>query len=133
MNPSAHADGLTEIHWNSEGLIPAIAQESDSGQILMLAWMNAEALQLTLESGYAVYWSRSRQSLWRKGETSGHQQRIVDIRLDCDGDTLLLSVEQQGGIACHTGRHHCFFRQWRDGQWQTHDPVLRDPAEIYKK
>lgn len=123
---------LDQINWNQDGLIPAIAQEYDSGTVLMLAWMNRAALQETLQSGEAVYWSRSRAKLWRKGETSGNVQKIKDIRLDCDNDTLLLMVEQIGSIACHTGRHHCFFQQLdSDQQWQSIEPVRKNPAELY--
>ncbi|CAL1241832.1 phosphoribosyl-AMP cyclohydrolase [Candidatus Methylocalor cossyra] len=122
---------LDQVRFSTEGLIPAIAQEASTGQVLMVAWMNREALQLTAAEGYAVYWSRSRQQLWRKGEESGHRQRIVEIRLDCDADVVLLRVEQHGGIACHTGRHHCFFRVLRDGRWETVEPVLKSPAAIY--
>lgn len=113
---------LDAIAWNSDGLVPAIAQDVDSGAVLMLAWMNREALGLTLSEGRAVYWSRSRQRLWRKGEESGHVQLLRDIRLDCDGDTLLLIVEQVGGIACHTGRPNCFFRRPTDAGWQPDGP-----------
>jgi phosphoribosyl-AMP cyclohydrolase len=109
-----------------------VTQESATGDVLMLAWMNREALQLTLSEGYAVYWSRSRDRFWRKGEESGHRQRVDEIRLDCDGDTILLKVEQIGGIACHTGRHHCFFRQLDHQEWQDVDPILKDPGEIYR-
>ena len=123
---------LDEIHWGADGLIPAIAQEAASGKVLMMAWMNREALALTAREGRAIYWSRSRGKLWHKGEESGHVQLIKDIRLDCDNDVVLLSVEQQGGIACHTGRHNCFFKQLRDGAWVSVDPVLKDPAQIYK-
>lgn len=122
---------LDEVGWNAVGLVPVIAQEYDSGKVLMLAWMNREALQKTVETGYAFYWSRSRQQLWCKGETSGHRQKIREIRLDCDGDTVLLLVEQDGGIACHTGRHHCFFRRLQDRHWQDVEPVLKAPGEIY--
>ncbi|MCG5494330.1 phosphoribosyl-AMP cyclohydrolase [Ectothiorhodospira variabilis] len=122
---------LDIIRWNDQGLIPVIAQEKGTGQILMMAWMNREALAQTLEKREAVYWSRSRGRLWHKGESSGHVQVVHDIRLDCDYDALLLSVEQKGGIACHTGRHHCFFNQYRDGQWVDVDPVLKDPDAIY--
>ncbi len=122
---------LNQIKWNEQGLIPAIAQDHHTGDILMVAWMNAEALTLTAAEGHAVYWSRSRQQLWRKGESSGHQQRVKEIRLDCDNDVILLKVEQVGDIACHTGRRSCFFQVLRNGQWQTTDPVLRDPNEIY--
>ncbi|ANB01657.1 phosphoribosyl-AMP cyclohydrolase [Ectothiorhodospira sp. BSL-9] len=122
---------LDIVRWNDQGLIPVIAQEKGTGQILMMAWMNREALAHTLEKGEAVYWSRSRGRLWHKGESSGHVQVVHDIRLDCDYDALLLTVEQKGGIACHTGRHHCFFNQYRDGQWVDVDPVLKDPEAIY--
>ncbi|MCG5525021.1 phosphoribosyl-AMP cyclohydrolase [Ectothiorhodospira haloalkaliphila] len=122
---------LDIVRWNDQGLIPVIAQEKGTGQILMMAWMNREALAQTLEKREAVYWSRSRGRLWHKGESSGHVQVVHDIRLDCDYDALLLTVEQKGGIACHTGRHHCFFNQYRDGQWVDVDPVLKDPDAIY--
>ncbi|MCG5496495.1 phosphoribosyl-AMP cyclohydrolase [Ectothiorhodospira variabilis] len=122
---------LDIIRWNDQGLIPVIAQEKGTGQILMMAWMNREALAQTLEKREAVYWSRSRGRLWHKGESSGHVQVVHDIRLDCDYDALLLTVEQKGGIACHTGRHHCFFNQYRDGHWVDVDPVLKDPDAIY--
>lgn len=122
---------LDQIAWNADGLVPAIAQDADSGRVLMLAWMNREALELSAQEGRAVYWSRSRQALWRKGESSGHVQRLHDIRLDCDADALVLLVKQEGGIACHTGRESCFYRRLADGQWQTTDPVLKDPDEIY--
>lgn len=125
------SDWLGEVRWNSEGLIPVIAQESGSGVILMVAWMNEEALRLTVEEGQAVYWSRSRKKLWRKGEESGHRQRVIAIRLDCDEDVILLEVEQVGGIACHTGRHHCFFRTLRNGRWEVTEPVVKDPQSIY--
>ncbi len=123
---------LDELRWTGDGLVPVIAQEAGSGQVLMFAWMNREALALTAAEGYAVYWSRSRQKLWRKGEESGHRQKVMEIRLDCDEDVVLLKVEQAGGIACHTGRHHCFFRVLRDGAWVTVDPVLKDPEAIYR-
>ncbi len=122
---------LDQIHWNPEGLVPVIAQDANSGRVLMLAWMNREALQLTAERGYAVYWSRSRHKLWRKGESSGHRQKVREIRLDCDGDVILLSVEQQGGIACHTGRESCFYQRLEKKQWHSIEPVLKEPAEIY--
>jgi phosphoribosyl-AMP cyclohydrolase len=122
---------LREINWSQDGLVPAIAQETGSGRVLMVAWMNREALKETLERGEAVYWSRSRKRLWHKGEESGHVQKVRSIRLDCDEDVILLEVEQLGGIACHTGRAHCFFRRLEGGQWVTTDPVLKDPAEIY--
>jgi phosphoribosyl-AMP cyclohydrolase len=122
---------LDEVKWNNDGLVPVITQEFATKQVLTLAWMNREALQLTYETGHAVYWSRSRQKLWHKGEQSGHQQIIKSIRIDCDQDAVLLEVEQKGGIACHTGRHHCFFNKLEDGQWQAIEPVLKDPDEIY--
>ena len=125
------ADLLDQVAWNEQGLVAVIAQEQGSGQVLMLAWMNREALALTLDSGEAVYWSRSRQALWRKGETSGNTQKVISVRLDCDGDALLLEVQQRGGIACHTGRARCFYRRLTDGQWQETDPVIRDPKAIY--
>lgn len=124
---------LDEIKWNEDGLVAAIAQETGSGQILMMAWMNRAALARTIETGEAVYWSRSRAKLWHKGEESGHTQKIHAIRLDCDGDALLLEVEQRGGIACHTGRHDCFFRKLEDGVWKIEQPVLKDPATMYGK
>ena len=124
---------LDEIKWSEEGLVPAIAQETGSGKLLMMAWMNREALRLTAETGHAVYWSRSRGKLWHKGEESGHQQVVRDMRIDCDNDVVLLEVEQKGGIACHTGRHNCFFKQFRNGEWVAVDPVLKDPASIYQK
>jgi phosphoribosyl-AMP cyclohydrolase len=123
---------LEEVRWTPEGLVPAIAQEAGTGQILMVAWMNREALELTVREGHAVYWSRSRQKLWRKGEESGHRQKVHEIRLDCDEDVILLQVEQIGGIACHTGRHHCFFRVLREGRWETVEPVLKSPETIYR-
>ena len=123
---------LNEVNWNSDGLVPAIAQDAATGDILMVAWMNREALALTAREGRAVYWSRSRKKLWRKGEESGHQQDVREVRLDCDNDVIVLKVEQRGGIACHTGRRSCFFRVLRDGQWQTVDPVLKDPHTIYR-
>lgn len=122
---------LDKVKWNDDGLVPAISQEFDTKQVLTLAWMNRESLALTLETGHAVYWSRSRQQLWHKGETSGHQQLIKSIRLDCDYDAVLLEVEQKGGIACHTGRHHCFYLRLEDEEWVSADPVLKDPKEIY--
>lgn len=122
---------LNEVNWSADGLVPAIAQDAATGDILMVAWMNREALALTVREGRAVYWSRSRKKLWRKGEESGHQQDVHEVRLDCDNDVIVLKVEQRGGIACHTGRRSCFFRVLRDGQWQTVDPVLKDPQTIY--
>jgi len=124
---------LDEVPWNAEGLIAAVAQDAKSGRVLTVAWMNREALRQTVEERQAVYWSRSRKMLWRKGEESGHVQRLVELRLDCDADTVLLKVEQAGGIACHTGRESCFFRKLENGEWVTVDPVLKDPALIYKK
>ncbi len=124
---------LDQIHWNEQGLVPVIAQEWQSGQVLMLAWMNREALQLTVQQQRAVYWSRSRQRLWFKGEESGHLQHLKEIRLDCDNDVILLTVEQIGGAACHTGRRHCFFQQLQDQQWVTVESVLIDPTTLYKK
>lgn len=124
-------DWLDEVRWNSDGLVPVIAQDAESGKVLMFAWMNREALALTAESGEAVYWSRSRSRLWRKGESSGHVQRVRGLRLDCDGDALLLSVEQLGGIACHTGRESCFYSELQAGRWVPVDPVLKSPEEIY--
>ncbi|QEY10900.1 MULTISPECIES: phosphoribosyl-AMP cyclohydrolase [unclassified Cellvibrio] len=122
---------LDAVNWNSDGLVPAIAQDAQTGRILMMAWMNRESLQLSAERGEAVYWSRSRGKLWHKGETSGHIQKLHEIRLDCDEDVIVLQVEQLGGIACHTGRESCFYRILKDGTWQTVDPVIKDPAEIY--
>ena len=122
---------LDDIKW-SEGLVPVIAQELDTNQVLMFAFMNREAIQLTVETGYAVYWSRSRNKLWRKGEESGHQQKVHELRLDCDGDVILMTVEQLGGIACHTGRHDCFFQKLENGAWKTDKPVIKNPEDIYK-
>ncbi len=122
---------LDEVAFDAQGLIPAIAQDHATGQVLTLAWMNRTALEVSIQEGRAVYWSRSRGKLWRKGEQSGHVQRLVEVRLDCDADALVLRVEQVGGIACHTGRARCFYRVLRDGQWVETDPVLRDPDEIY--
>jgi phosphoribosyl-AMP cyclohydrolase len=124
---------LDDIKWTADGLVPVIAQEDGSGKILMFAWMNRESLQLTVQEGKAIYWSRSRNKLWRKGEESGHEQILKDIRLDCDNDVILLRVEQKGGIACHTGRKSCFYQQLQDGQWVPVEPVLKDPGDIYKK
>lgn len=122
---------LDDVKWNADGLIPAIAQEVGSGTLLMVAWMNREALQLTAERGKAVYWSRSRRRLWRKGEESGHEQLVQEIRLDCDNDVILLQVEQKGGIACHTGRHSCFFQRLEADRWQTIAAPIKDPKDIY--
>lgn len=123
---------LKELSWNEQGLIPAIAQDDKTGDVLMMAWMDESALLETIESKKAVYWSRSRQKLWRKGEQSGHQQLVKDIRIDCDRDVVLLKVEQLGGIACHTGRRSCFFKQLNIDEWVDVEPVLKDPTEIYK-
>ena len=122
---------LKHINWNEQGLIPAIAQDWQTGEVLMLAWMNRDALRLTIDEGRAVYWSRSRQALWRKGETSGHVQQLKELRIDCDADTVLVKVEQVGGIACHTGRRRCFFQRLDDEAWRITDDVLRDPGDIY--
>jgi phosphoribosyl-AMP cyclohydrolase len=124
---------LNKVHWTDDGLVPVIAQEAGTGQVLMFAWMNREALKLTAETGTAVYWSRSRKKLWHKGEESGHVQKVQEIRLDCDEDVVLLTVEQIGGIACHTGRHSCFFQKFENESWVITEPVLKDPAEIYTK
>jgi phosphoribosyl-AMP cyclohydrolase len=124
---------LEAVRWNSEGLVPVVTQDAASGKVLMLAWMNREALAATVREGRAVYWSRSRGRLWRKGEESGHVQVVRDIRLDCDNDAILLVVEQQGGIACHTGRHRCFYQQLQEGRWVTVEPVLKREEEIYRK
>ena len=122
---------LNKINWSNEGLVPAIAQDSTTGRVLMVAWMNRESLELSAKTGVAVYWSRSRKKLWKKGEESGHTQRIVEMRLDCDEDVILLQVEQQGGIACHTGRESCFFQKLEDGHWVVTDEVIKPPEEIY--
>ncbi|MFZ2726201.1 MAG: phosphoribosyl-AMP cyclohydrolase [Methylococcaceae bacterium] len=123
---------LNEIRWTQDGLIPVIAQDANTGKILMFAWMNKESLQLTINEGYAVYWSRSRNKLWRKGEESGHKQKVISLFMDCDEDVLLIKIEQQGGIACHTGRESCFYRQLINNEWQSIEPVLKNPDEIYK-
>ncbi len=128
-------DWLDSVKWDRDGLVPVIAQEAGSGDVLMLAWMNREALAATAAQGQAVYWSRSRGRLWRKGEQSGHTQTVHDIRLDCDGDAVLLKVTQHGhdpSIACHTGRHSCFHQHREGGAWQAVEPVLKDPAELYR-
>ena len=122
---------LDQIAWNSDGLVPAIAQDAESGLILMVAWMNRQALELTVNENRAVYWSRSRQKLWRKGEESGNVQSLRELRLDCDNDVIMMRVEQLGGIACHTGRSSCFYSVLKDGQWQAVDAVVRDPKDIY--
>lgn len=123
---------LDEIKWTEDGLVPVIAQDAISGRVLMFAWMNRESLAMTVAKGEAVYYSRSRQKLWHKGEESGHTQKIKSLRLDCDGDVLLLDIEQTGGIACHTGRERCFYKELQNGQWQTTDAVIKDPKEMYK-
>ena len=122
---------LDDVNWDANGLVPVIAQEHDTGYILMFAWMNREALQLTNDTKQAVYWSRSRNKLWRKGEESGHVQRVHEIRLDCDEDVILINVEQVGGIACHTGRHNCFFKKLENDEWLVDQPVIKNPEEIY--
>jgi len=126
------ADWLEQIKWDEKGLVPAIAQDFRTGRVLMVAWMNEEALRLTVSEQRAIYWSRSRNRLWRKGEESGHVQKLHELRVDCDGDVILLSVEQLGGIACHTGRESCFYRVLRQGsEWEVVDPVLKNPDQIY--
>lgn len=127
------SDWLSRVNWSADGLVPAIAQDAKSGRVLMVAWMDREALQRTVELGEAVYWSRSRRKLWHKGEESGHVQRVKEIRLDCDQDVILLQIEQQGGIACHTGRESCFFSRLENGKWVETDAVLKNPEDIYKK
>ncbi|MBT3528600.1 phosphoribosyl-AMP cyclohydrolase [Porticoccaceae bacterium] len=122
---------LDDISWNSDGLVPAIAQDADTGVILMMAWMNREALELTVIENRAIYWSRSRQKLWRKGEESGHVQHLIELRLDCDSDVIMMKVNQVGDIACHTGRQSCFYRVLKDAEWQAVDKVLKDPRDIY--
>jgi phosphoribosyl-AMP cyclohydrolase len=124
---------LDEIRFDERGLVAVIAQDATSGRVLMVAWASAEAVAETVATGQAVYFSRSRGRLWRKGEESGHRQRVLEVRLDCDGDAVLYRVEPAGGIACHTGRESCFYRLLRDGQWQVVDPVLQDPELIYRK
>ena len=123
---------LDDIKWTEDGLVPAIAQDHVTGKLLMMAWMNRESLKLSIQEGRAIYWSRSRHKLWRKGEESGHVQRIKDIRLDCDNDVILLSVEQIGGIACHTGHERCFYKQLQGDHWVEVEPVIKDPQQIYK-
>ena len=123
---------LDEIRFNDEGLIPAIAQDASSGRVLMLAWMNRESLKLTAEKKQAVYWSRSRQKLWHKGEESGHTQTVLEMRFDCDEDVILLKVEQKGGIACHTGRESCFYRRLEGDRWVEVDGIIKDPGDIYR-
>ena len=124
---------LDKIRWTEDGLVPVIAQQTGTGRVVMFAWMNRESLALTVEKGYAIYWSRSRNRLWRKGEESGNTQKVISIQLDCDEDVILLEIEQQGGIACHTGRESCFYRTLIDEQWQTTKMVLKNPKDIYTK
>ena len=124
---------LDKVKWQQDGLVPVVAQEAGSGRVLTVAWMNREALDRTVQSGEAHYWSRSRRKLWRKGAESGHVQKVKSVRLDCDEDVVLLEVEQAGGIACHTGRHSCFFQRLEGGRWVVTDPVLKDPKDIYKR
>ncbi len=124
---------IDQIKWNQDGLLPVVTVDADSRRVLMQAWVNSEALEITVSGGSAVYWSRSRGKLWKKGEQSGNTQRIVDVYLDCDNDSLLYEVEQKGGIACHTGRESCFYQKYRDGKWLINDPVLKDPSSIYDK
>ncbi len=123
---------LNDIKWDEQGLVPAIAQDAVSGEVMMFAWMNREALEKTAQSGQAIYWSRSRRKLWHKGEESGHTQKVLEIRVDCDKDVVLLKIEQIGGIACHTGRRSCFFNKLEKGGWEEVDPVIKQPEEIYK-
>ncbi|MDP1613895.1 MAG: phosphoribosyl-AMP cyclohydrolase [Sulfuritalea sp.] len=132
MSAPASSQWLDEVLWDAQGLVPAIAQDAQTGEVLMFAWMNREALALTAETGHAVYWSRSRGRLWRKGEESGHTQKVLELRIDCDKDVVLLKIEQSGGIACHTGRRSCFFTRLETSGWQDVEPVLKDPKEIYK-
>ena len=124
---------LDQIKWNRDGLLPVVTIDVSSRRVLMQAWVNSEALEITVAEGSAVYWSRSRGKLWKKGEQSGNTQRIVNVYLDCDNDSLLYEVEQKGGIACHTGRESCFYLKYKDGKWLNNDPVLKDPASIYGK
>ena len=124
---------LNKVNWTHDGLVPVVVQEAGGGKVLMFAWMNREALKSTVSSGEAVYWSRSRKKIWRKGEESGHVQKVKELRLDCDQDVLLLTVEQIGGIACHTGRHNCFFQKLQSGKWVVTDPVIKESKEIYQK
>ena len=135
MSVNVDADWLDALRWDADGLIPAIAQEAASGKVVMFAWMNRESLARTVKTGEAVYWSRSRARLWHKGEESGHVQKVLDLRTDCDNDVLLLSIEQVGGIACHTGRQSCFFQRLSSeaGKWEDAEPVLKDPRDIYKE
>ena len=123
---------IDEVSWDDDGLVPAIAQDAESGVILMVAWMNREALQLTIDENRAIYWSRSRQKIWRKGEESGHIQELIELRLDCDSDAILMKVNQIENIACHTGRQSCFYRLFKDGKWKDFDKVINDPKDIYR-
>ena len=132
MSEPADSGWLDEVLWDAQGLVPAIAQDAVTGEVLMFAWMNREALALTAETGHAVYWSRSRGRLWHKGEESGHTQKVLELRVDCDKDVVLLKIEQVGGIACHTGRRSCFFNRLDGREWRDVEPVLKDPKEIYK-
>ena len=122
---------LDKVNWNEDGLVPVVAQDVESGRLLMQAWVNRESLQASVEEGRAVYWSRSRSKLWRKGEESGNMQKLVDVYMDCDNDTLCFKVQQIGGIACHTGRKSCFFQKLENGEWEASEPDLKDPTEIY--
>lgn len=122
---------LEQVAWNEKGLVAAIAQDVSTGRVLMMAWMNAEALSETLDKGYVTYWSRSRNQLWRKGESSGNRQRLESVQLDCDGDAILLQVTQEGGIACHTGRNSCFYRRAENGDWQVTEPILKSARDMY--
>ena len=124
---------IDQIKWNQDGLLPVVTVDANSRRVLMQAWVNSEALKITVSGGSAVYWSRSRGKLWKKGEQSGNTQKIVDVYLDCDNDSLLYEVEQKGGIACHTGRESCFYQKYKDGKWLVNDPVLKDPSSIYDK
>lgn len=123
---------IDDVSWDKDGLVPAIAQDAVSGVVLMVAWMNREALQLTIDENRAIYWSRSRQKIWRKGEESGHIQELIELRLDCDSDVILMKVNQIGNIACHTGRQSCFYRIFKDGEWEDFDEVIKDPKDIYR-
>lgn len=131
FSPPTDEAWLDAVHWGDNGLIAVVTQEASSLRVLTVAWMNRAALQATAASGYVTYWSRSRKQLWRKGEQSGHCQRLVELRLDCDGDALVCLVEQQGGVACHTGRHSCFYQRLQADGWHSVDPVLKDPKDIY--
>ena len=123
---------IDDVSWDKDGLVPAIAQDAESGVVLMVAWMNREALQLTIDENRAIYWSRSRQKIWRKGEESGHIQELIELRLECDSDVILMKVNQIGSIACHTGRQSCFYRIFKDGKWEDFDEVIKDPKDIYR-